>query len=692
MVFDPSRALQLLRSGSGQPNAEFRDGQAEAIQHVVDGKGRLLVVQKTGWGKSFVYFIAVKLLREQGLGPALLISPLLALMRNQLAAAQRMGVRAQTINSDNTGDWQDIERAVVDGGVDILLIAPERLANERFQTQVLGPISNRTSLIVVDEAHCISDWGHDFRPHYRLLERIVANLPRNLRVLATTATANARVMEDLTAVLGPGLTVSHGSLARTSLTLQTLRLPSKAARLAWIAGTLGEISGSGIIYALTRRDAMTVGDWLRSRGHSVAAYTSDTGEAREEIEQGLLENRYKAVVATSALGMGYDKPDLAFVIHYQTPGSVVAYYQQVGRAGRALADAYGILLSGEEEMRINDYFINNAFPNRNEISKVLEVLIDAPDGLSVPELLERVNLSKGRIDKTIELLSLESPAPIVKQGSKWILTTTQLGQGFWDRAERLTSLRRDEAEQMQRYVDLPFGQHMEFLIRALDGDDRDVPPPRQPARTANFDEDTYRSAVIFLQRAKLVIEPRKTWPVGGLPRYGTRGAIHDNVRAQPGLALCAWGDEGWGSLVRSGKYQDGRFSDELVTALAQMVREKDPQPPPGWVTAVPSRRHPTLVPDLASRLAAALGLPFHMVLDIADERPEQKAMENSVHKARNIDGALRVHRTPIPDAPVILVDDIVDSRWTLTVAAWLLRCKGAGEVHPIVLAHAGPAE
>ena len=476
MTYDGRRALELLRLGTagggdsgGGGYIRFREGQQEAIRHIVENRGRLLVVQKTGWGKSFVYFIATKLLREEGNGPALLISPLLALMRNQIAAAERMGVRAVTINSDNQEDWASVEATILRDEVDILLISPERLANERFRTEVLARVAGQIALLVIDEAHCISDWGHDFRPHYRLLERIVRTLPQNLRLLATTATANNRVMDDLSNVLGPDLSVSRGDLNRPSLTLQTMRLDSQAERLAWLAAQVPALAGNGIIYTLTVRDAVQVADWLKSRGLNVESYTGETGARRPELEQALLENRVKALVATTALGMGFDKPDLAFVIHYQTPGSVVAYYQQVGRAGRALATAYGVLLSGEEETEITDYFIESAFPTRGEVQDVLDALLAAPNGLSVPELMGRINLSMGRIKKTIDLLSLESPAPIAKQGSKWQLTAANLSEGFWARADRLTALRRDEQRQMQEYVNLRAG-HMEFLIQALDGD------------------------------------------------------------------------------------------------------------------------------------------------------------------------------------------------------------------------------
>ena len=688
MKFNKDRAIDLLRLGSGLPNAGFREGQEEAIRHVVEVRGRLLVVQKTGWGKSFVYFIAIKLIREAGTGPALLISPLLALMRNQIEAAERMGVRAVTINSDNQDEWADVEKKIQRDQVDILLISPERLANERFRTEVLANVAGRISLLVIDEAHCISDWGHDFRPHYRLLERIVRALPANLRLLATTATANNRVMDDLRIVLGPDLAVSRGDLNRPSLMLQTIRLPSQAERLAWLAAQVSSLAGHGIIYTLTVRDAVQVAQWLQSRGLNVASYTGETGENRAELEQALLTNRVKALVATTALGMGFDKPDLAFVIHYQTPGSVVAYYQQVGRGGRALDAAYGVLLSGEEETDITDYFIESAFPTRAEVRSVLTALEAAPAGLSVPELMARVNLSKGRIEKTIALLSLESPAPLARQGSKWQLTAAKLGEAFWQRAERLTHLRRDEQRQMQEYVGLESG-HMEFLIRALDGDPGTIHPPSLPLLPTDAKPALVQEVVTFLRRTSLPIEARKQWPAGGMPQYHLAGRIPLHLQAQSGKALCIWGDAGWGGLVSRGKYRDRRFSDDLLKACVCLVQEWKPQPAPRWLTCIPSLRHPDLVPDFARRLAAALCLPFDAVLEKTDDRPEQKTMANSIQQALNIDGSFVVNKKTLSAEPVLLLDDMVDSRWTMTVAAWLLRSHGSGEVFPLALALTG---
>lgn len=690
MIYSHERALQLLRIGTGNPGSVFREGQEEAIRHVVEGKGRLLVVQKTGWGKSFVYFIATKMLREEGFGPTFLVSPLLSLMRNQIAAAERMGVVAETINSDNEERWIEVEDRLIKDEIDILLISPERFGNERFRGEVLARISGKIGFLVVDEAHCISDWGHDFRPHYRLIERIARNLPPNLRLLGTTATANDRVMRDLSSIMGPGLIVMRGDLNRASLSLQTIRLGSQAERMAWLAETLPKLPGNGIIYTLTIRDAYQLVDWLKGQGLTVEAYTGQSGDAREELEQSLLENRVKALVATTALGMGYDKPDLSFVIHYQTPGSPVAYYQQVGRAGRALDAAYGILLSGEEEDEINDWFIKTAFPTRKEVSEILEVLESEKDGLSIYGLMERLNISKARIEKVMNILSLESPSPIAKQGSKWQLTAAKLGEEFWQRVDRVTALRREEQRQMKEYVELPFGEHMPFLVSALDGDPRKVGSPSLPPLPVSVDNRLVKEAVAFLRRMQLPFSPREKWPAGGMPAYRTKGLIPENLRAEKGLALCLWGDSGWGTLVREGKYRDGRFKDELVEACAEMFRKWNPRSSPTWVTCVPSLRRPDLVPDFAGRLASALGLPFRQVLVKTCERPEQKTMANSVQQAKNVDGSLRI-MGPVPEGPVLLVDDMVSSRWTFTVSAWLLRKNGSGEVWPLALSNAGYA-
>ena len=676
MNYDSRRALELLRAGTGLQNAEFRDDQETAIQHIVEERGKLLVVQKTGWGKSFVYFIATKLMREQGSGPSLLISPLLSLMRNQIDAAERMGVQALTINSANVNEWAKVEERILDNRVDILLISPERLANQDFLERIVPQIGTRLPLLIVDEAHCVSDWGHDFRPDYRRIERIVQSLPGNVQFLATTATANNRVMDDLIEILGPGIEVLRGDLNRPSLLLQTIGLESQAERLAWIAERLLELSGSGIIYTLTKRDAYLVAKWLSTQGFDAFAYTSDS-ENREELELALLENRVKALVATVALGMGFDKPDLAFVIHYQAPGSVVHYYQQVGRAGRQIDCAYGILLSGAEDTEITEFFIRSAFPTRSQVSQILHALDREPGGLTESGILQAVNLRPNRVRQALKLLSLESPPPLVKAGSKWQLTAEPLKEGFWERADRLTSLRYEEQQEMQEYVALESG-HMEFLIRTLDGMPSVMQSIKMEPLAEGIDSEMVRRAVEFLKRMDIVIEPRKQWP--------DRTHIPENQRAEIGRALCYWGDAGWGALVRSGKYRDNRFSDELVSAAVRIIQDWSPQI--SWVTCIPSLRHPVLVPEFAERLASALRLPFEAVLANTEARPEQKTMENSFQQARNVENSLTLTRTPI-DGAVLVIDDMVDSGWTFTVSASLLRSNGCAAVFPFALSDTG---
>jgi len=705
IIYDHVRALNLLRLGTGDEKSTFREGQEEAISHIVEGRGRLLVVQKTGWGKSFVYFIATKLLRENGKGPAILISPLLSLMRNQGLAAERMGVRADRITSEKEDEketkeetekrWREVAGKLVGGELDILLIAPERLENEYFKTKVLPSIASNISMLVIDEVHCISDWGHDFRPHYRMIKRIMEFLPSNTRLLATTATANKRVMEDLRDVLGldPNRDISRGDLNRESLSLQTILLDNQAERLAWLAERLDELPGSGIIYVLTVRDANQVASWLDREDRKVEAYSSkETDGRKKELEQALLNNQVKALVATTALGMGFDKPDLAFVIHYQMPGSVIAYYQQVGRAGRALKSAYGVLLGikGEADLDINNWFINSAFPTRSEVEEILGALNSAKDGLSISDLCGRLNLKQGRVQHTTLLLSLEQPSPIVKQGGKWYLTPAKLTDEFWGRVGRLTDLRKEELVQMQEYVKLPFGEHMTFLIKALDGDPNAATPPKCPELPSSVNKDWVQKAVIFLKRTGLPIEPRKRWR--GLSEFGITGNIDKGHQAQSGKSLCAWGDAGWGCMVKQDKQETGRFRDDLVEACVNMIREWGPTPKPTWVTCIPSLRRPVLVPDFAKRLATALGLPFCMAIEKIRDTPEQKTMQNSEHQARNVYQSLKLNHSLVQKGPVLLVDDIVDSRWTLTVAAWLLREGKSDEVWPIALADAGHDE
>jgi ATP-dependent DNA helicase RecQ len=643
-----------------------------------------------------VYFLATRLLRDRRAGPTLIVSPLLALMRNQLAAAQNLGLDAVTINTTNRDDWQAIMARVIDDQVDLILISPERLANEDFMQNCLLPIAARIELLVIDEAHCISDWGHDFRPDYQRVDRILGQLPPNVSVLATTATANDRVVGDVLHQLGPATQLQRGDLARSSLRLSTTDIPDRAARLAWLIQALRVMPGSGIIYTLTKRDANRVAQWLQSQGVEALAYhgsiTGDDegtgGPGREELEEMLLTNQVKALVATNALGMGFDKPDLGFVIHFQSPQSVVHYYQQVGRAGRGIAEAYGVLLGGEEDSEINDFFINQAFPPEWQVSRVLDALEDAEDGLSVPDLTHLINLRQSQIEKVLKILGVANSALVVKQGSRWYRTVNAYADDS-ERVRRLTQQREAEWVEMQNYAETD-ACLMRYLAEALDD-----PNAEDCGRCSNCvdlplldivpDARLVATAQRFIRRSEVVLRPRAQWQAGAFPIYGWRGNIRADLRCEEGRALAIWRDAGWGTMIEEDK-EAGRFRDDLVDACVEMVGRWTPASAPTWVTCVPSLRSARLVPDFSSRLAARLGLPFCPAVAKISETQRQRAMMNSWQQSNNLDGAFALVDGQVRPGPVLLIDDVVDSRWSMTVIGALLRQGGSGPVLPLALA------
>lgn len=694
-------ALGLLRvamSGNDTRAAgsvNFRDGQWEAIDHIVNRRGKVLCVQRTGWGKSMVYFVSAKLMRAQGAGVTLIISPLLALMRNQIEAAQRLGLRALTVNSTNREDWEHVQGELLADNVDLLLISPERLANDEFVGGTLQAIAARIGLLVIDEAHCISDWGHDFRPDYRRIGQVLARLPVNIAVLATTATANHRVEKDVVAQLGGIVEVQRGPLVRESLALQNIRLPGPADRLAWLADQIPRLPGSGIVYALTIRDADRIAEWLRFKGINAHSYhAGKVDDERQGLEQALLTNSIKCLVATTALGMGYDKPDLTFVIHYQMPGNVVAYYQQVGRAGRAIPVAYGVLLSGEEEDDINEFFRDSAFPPEWQVTRILDELETADDGLKVREIERAVNLRQSHIEKVLKLLVVEPLSPVLRIDGKWYRTPNpyQLDR---QRIAHLIAQREEEWAQMKCYL-ANERCLMQFLSEALDDAHaqscgRCAVCLGRPLLPVELQRHTHIEAQRFVRHSEMRLELKKQWNIDALAQYKAafgwnRQNIPAALRGEEGRVLSRWGEPVWGELVAYGKAQ-GRFDDELVEATVDLIRNRwGDMAPLAWVTCIPSTRRQNLVPDFAARLAGALGVPFRAVIKKSRETEPQKNMENRYHQCKNLDGAFTIEPEAGTDGPVLLVDDVVDSAWTLTLAAALLRQTGTVAVYPFALA------
>jgi ATP-dependent DNA helicase RecQ len=692
------RAERVLRELAGD-GARLRDDQWQAIEALVAAGRRVLCVQRTGWGKSAVYFIATVLLRERGEGPTVIVSPLLALMRNQVEAAARAGINARTINSANLEEWDEIVAAAHAGEVDLLLISPERLNNPDFREALLPKLAETAGLLVVDEAHCISDWGHDFRPDYRRLRTLLARLRPGTPVLATTATANARVTADVAEQLGTqdsAALVLRGPLDRESLRLGVVELPSAAHRLAWLADHLTELPGSGIIYTLTVAAAHETAEFLRGRGHEVAAYTgrSEDGE-RRAAEADLLANRLKALVATSALGMGFDKPDLGFVAHLGAPPSPIAYYQQVGRAGRAVAHADVVLLPGREDAAIWAYFASLAFPPEDQVRSVLHELSIVDRPLSTPALEARVDLRRTRLELMLKVLDVDGAVRRVAGG--WLATGEEW---VYDRArlQRVADAREAEQRLVREYASLA-SCRMEYLRRCLD-DPAAVPCGRCDNCTGTpFPSDiapaSLATAQAFLGRPGVEIEPRKMWPTG-LPAVGVphSGRIPAGEAAEPGRALGRLSDLGWGERLRrmlAPDAPDEPVNAEVVAAVVEVLKAWDWAARPGAVVAVGSARRPRLVRSLAERIAT-IGR-----LDLLGEVPTPAAgsgpRANSAQRVRAL-----YDRVAVPDelagrlaavrTPVLLVDDLVDSGWTMALVTRALRLAGAPAVLPLALATA----
>jgi ATP-dependent DNA helicase RecQ len=696
-----AEAVEVLRALVGREDAEFHDGQFEAIEALVDGRRRALVVQRTGWGKSAVYFVATMLLRRRGSGPTVLVSPLLALMRDQIAAAARAGVRAVKIDSTNAHEWGDVISQLDRDEVDVLLVSPERLNNPAFRDEQLPQVVARMGLLVVDEAHCISDWGHDFRPDYRRLRELIARMPSGVPVLATTATANSRVVADVAEQLDAGsgegdagvLTI-RGPLGRASLRLGVLRLPGATQRLAWLISHLGDLPGSGIIYTLTVAAANDTARLLRERGHDVRAYTGQTDpDEREESEAALKQNRVKALVATSALGMGFDKPDLGFVIHLGAPSSPVSYYQQVGRAGRATESADVLLLPGPEDRDIWHYFATASMPDRERAERVLGALSDAAGPLSTPALESIVDIRRTPLELLLKVLDVDGAVARVKGG--WVSTGEPWSYDE-DRYRRIAGERVAEQQHMLEYEETRQCR-MEFLQRTLD-DESAAPCGRcdncaGPWFPAEIGVEAADQASAALDRVGVPIEPRRQWPTGA-DRLGVpvRGRIAADEQAAEGRALARLTDLGWGGTLReifAAGAGDRPVPPAVLSATVRVLADWRWEERPLAVAAMPSRSRPELVGSLARGIAEIGRLPYLGALDLVDGGPSGQPGGNSAFRVSNVWGRFSATGLQVPPGPVLLVDDRVDSGWTLTVAARELRLAGASSVLPFVLAVRG---
>ncbi|MPY93495.1 MAG: DEAD/DEAH box helicase [Acidimicrobiia bacterium] len=676
----PQTHLDAVIRALAGPQAAPRHDQRRATAALVDERRRVLVVQATGWGKSAVYWAATAAHRAAGAGPTLVISPLLALMRDQVAAAERAGLEAATVNSTNVEESGPRSKNASTPTVDVLLISPERLANPRFAAK-LGPLVGRCGLVVIDEAHCISDWGFDFRPDYQRLSKVLVGLAPDTPILATTATANERVTADVAAQLGPDTLVLRGTLARASLRLHTVGHLGALDRYAWVADALEQLGGSGIVYVLTVAETDRLADFLRSEGVEAEAYSGSLDAvSRERVEERLKSNRVKAVVATSALGMGFDKADLGFVVHVGSPASPVAYYQQVGRAGRGIDDAVAVLLPSAGDERIWAYFATASIPDPAHADAVL-ALLDGRGSATVPALEAETGIRRTRLEALLKVLAVDGA--VERRDGGWAST----GQGWsYDEAkyDALLAVRTREAGLMRSYA-AGAGCLMEFLQQALD--DPDPGPCGQcsvctgtlPHPGARPSRERASAVRRFLRGRDVVIEPRKMWPPGTPGRKGRiKGPIGE------GRALAFADDPAWGEALADLDGRDGPVGDELGAGLDSLVDRWASEWParPAVVVPMPSRSRPVRVAELAERVAARLGAEVVAALDAVGPTPPS-GVASGAPRRRVLDAV--APRGPALDGPVVLVDDTYRTGWTMTVAATVLGDLGATDVRPLVI-------
>ena len=701
----------MLRTLTGRRDADFHPGQFEAIEALVGDHRRALVVQRTGWGKSAVYFIAALLQRRAGAGPALIVSPLLALMRDQVAAAERAGVRAAMINSANATEWREVEQRLAADDVDVLFVSPERLVNPRFRAEHLPRLVATCGLLVVDEAHCISDWGHDFRPDYRRIRDLIAELPENVPVLATTATANARVVADVEEQMAAGghaVFTLRGPLARDSLRLGVLDVGTPARRLAWLAEHLDALPGSGIVYCLTVAGAEDTAALLAKAGHRVLPYTGRTdGAERLAAEDALKRNEVKALVATSALGMGFDKPDLGFVVHLGAPSSPVAYYQQVGRAGRATPSADVLLLPGTEDREIWHYFATNAMPTQARADAVLTTLADAAAPLSVAAIEARVEIRRSPLELLLRVLAVEGAVENVQGG--WVSTGTPWTYDA-ERYGRIAAARVAEQDAMLAYERLDRCR-MRFLTTELD-DPHAADCGRCDACTGpwyptQITVGTLQQAEGAIDRVGVPVAPRTLWPTG-LDTLGVRvdakpvkGRLSAGDLVEEGRVVARLSDLGWGGRLRElfapdvdGRPVDAEVPPDLARGVIRVLAGWRWEQRPVAVVWVPSLGRPRLVESLARGVAGAGRLELLGPLTLAAGAEPLRGSTNSAYRVRDVWDRFSVGpelagRLASLDGPVLLVDDFVDSRWTMTLAGRLLRRAGADAVLPLALASVG---
>lgn len=670
---DRAQAERLLQRTFHLPR--FYDEQWRAISQLLQGH-RILMIERTGFGKSLCFQFPATLME----GVTVVFSPLIALMRDQVQALAALGIEARLINSE-----QDIElnrQTIADalaGRVKILYIAPERQESTEW---IEATRQLRLAMIVVDEAHTISVWGHDFRPAFRRIVNLVNLLPAGMPVLAATATATRRVQDDIERQIGRGITTIRGQLMRDNFRLHVIEVGSDDEKMAWLAANVAALPGTGLIYTGIRADTDLYARWLRYRGVEAVSYNAGLdAETRKDIERGLKANRWKCIVSTNALGMGIDKPDIRFIIHTQMPASPIHYYQEIGRAGRdGLPTDIILFFNGtrdedgwSHDCQLPRAFIDTAKPRTECYRQVIDALKD--DVLGERDIVKRCNLKSTQF-RVIKADLIEQGIIREVKVARSKKYEYQFGAPELDTSgfEQLRRAKMADLRAMRDYVSTR-EPRMAYLCRYLG----DATPPvaagcdntTEPRWTATLDAEMQAALDDFRETyfPEITVAERKN-------------NIIDSV------AGSYYGVSTVGRALRRSKYEGGGpFPDFLLGLTLKAYRKTFHNKHLDFVMSVPPTVSGTLVEEFARRIASVLRVPYSPLLVKTRTTQVQKLFHSAYSKRDNISGAFALQGSAdLRGTTILLVDDIFDSGATLKEIGRVLTAAGAKEIVPIVIA------
>jgi len=654
---------------------KFYDEQWETIDMLLRGK-RMLLIEKTGYGKSLCFQFPA----TQFDGITVIFSPLIALMRDQVNSLNEKGIAAKHINSEQTyeNNSQVIQDAI-NGKIKILYIAPERQENQEW---IEATRKMNLSMIVIDEAHTISVWGHDFRPSFRRIINLVQLLPKDLPILATTATATKRVQADIEQQISGNLTTIRGNLLRENFNLFVIETKSEDEKLLWLAENINKLPGTGLLYTGTRVNTEIYARWFDFVGINSTDYNAGLdGDTRKEIEKGLMSNKWKCVVSTNALGMGIDKPDIRFIIHAQIPASPIHYYQEIGRAGRDGQKTYIILFynSKKDDDGIpEDYKLPKAFVDGGRPSiKKYQIVINAvkQEQLGERQLMKITNMKQTQIRVIkADLIEQEIIKEVKFDRSKKYEYQFNAPELDTAKFNELRNAKLKDLDSMLEYV-FTTEPRMKFLCEYL-GD-------KPPNKFDNCDNSKYKKRTVRPDKSTIekLTEFRETY-------FPTLEVESQSSNITNGVASSYYGVSNVGATLHRCKYENGGdFPDFLLKLMLKAFRKTFGDKHFDMIVYVPPTTSGELLKNFAEKISYVLKVPISHKLVKQRETQPQKVFQNGYLKRENVSGAFNyTEPNEINNKNILLVDDIFDSGTTIKEIGKLLTNFGANLIVPLVIA------